>query len=114
MKIEKCENMKTVRLDRTHQEDVSEISQISTQTLLMISSQPTPHLSSMASSVPTSMQQPVSQSPRIHQASSSHMYNTNIASMNIKTKTDTKLAKIKYILSSLFLSFTKDKIRIKI
>ena len=69
MKIEKCENMKTVRLDRTHQEDVSEISQISTQTLLMISSQPTPHLSSMASSVPTSMQQPVSQSPRIHQAS---------------------------------------------
>ena len=30
MKIEKCENMKTVKLDRTHQEDVSEISEIST------------------------------------------------------------------------------------
>ena len=28
--------MKTVKLDRTHQEDLSEISQLLTQTLLMI------------------------------------------------------------------------------
>ena len=114
MKIEKCENMKTVKLDRTNQEDVSEISQILTQTLLMISSQPTPHLSSIAPSVPTSMQQPVSQSPKIHQASGRHMYYTNTGRTNIKTKTDTELANKKYLLSSLFLSFTKGKIRIKI
>ena len=77
--IKKYENKKTVTLDTIHQEDLSEISQRSTQTLLMIYSQPTLHLSSMASSVPTSMQQPVSQSSRIHQASSHHMYYTKEA-----------------------------------
>ena len=43
--IEKYENTKTAKLDRTHQEDLSEMSQLSTQTLLMIYSQPAPHLS---------------------------------------------------------------------
>ena len=117
--IKKYENMKRVTLNRIHQEDEiceikSEISQLSTQTLFMIYSQPTPHLHSMAPSVPTSMKQPVSWSPRIHQANGHHMYYTNKGSMNTKTKTDTKLAKMKYLLSSLFLPFTKDKIRIKI
>ena len=53
-------NVKTVKLDRIHQEDLSEISQLLTQTLLMICLQPTPHLSSMVPFVTTSMQQPVS------------------------------------------------------
>ena len=44
-KIEKYENMKTVKLDRTHQEDLSEISQLLTETSLIIYSQPTPHIS---------------------------------------------------------------------
>ena len=63
--MKKYENMKRVTLNRIHQEDEiceikSEISQLSTQTLFMIYSQPTPHLHSMAPSVPTSMKQPVS------------------------------------------------------
>ena len=52
--------MKTVKLERTHQEDLSKISQLLTQTLLMIYLQPTPDLSSMVPFVTTSMQQPVS------------------------------------------------------
>ena len=101
--IEKNENTKTVKLD------IGEITQLSTQTLLMIYSQPKPHLSSMASSNPTSMQQPVSWYPRINQPSGHHMNYTNKGSMNTKTKTDTKLAEIKYLLSSLFLPFMKTK-----
>ena len=50
--IVKFENMKTVKLDR--QEDLSEISQLSTQTWLIIYSQPAPHLSLVVSSAPTS------------------------------------------------------------
>ena len=53
----------------------------------------------MAPTVPTSMQQPVSRSPRIYQASGHHMYYTNKGSMKTKTETDAKLAKIKYLLS---------------
>ena len=53
-KIEKYENMKTVKLHRTHQEDLSEISQLLTETSLIIYSQPTPHISPMASPVPSS------------------------------------------------------------
>ena len=90
--IEKYENTKTVKLDRTHQEDLSEISQLLTQTLLMICLQPTPHLSSMVPFVTTSMQQPVSWSPRISQPSGHHMNCTNKGTMNTKTKTETKLA----------------------
>ena len=52
--------MKTVKLERTHQEDLSKISQLLTQTLLVIYLQITPHLSSMVPFVTTSMQQPVS------------------------------------------------------
>ena len=91
--IEKYENTKTVKLDRTHQEDLSEISQLLTQTLLMIYLQPTPHLSSMIPFITTSMQQPVSQSPRINQPSGHHMNCINKRTMNTKTKTVTKLAK---------------------
>ena len=69
--IEKYENTKTVKLDRTHQEDLSEISQLLTQKLLMIYLQPTPHLNSMVPFVTTSMQQPVSWFPRINQPSGS-------------------------------------------
>ena len=90
------------------------MSQLSTQTLLMIYSQPAPHLSSMIPSIPTSMQQPASRSPRINQPSGHQMNFTNKGSIKTKTKTNTKLTKIKYLLSSLFLSFTKGKIRIKI
>ena len=53
-KIEKYENAKTVKLDRAHQEDLSEISQLWTQTLLIIYSQSTSYLSHTASPVPTS------------------------------------------------------------
>ena len=86
-------NVKTVKLDRIHQEDLSEISQLLTQTLLMIYLQPTPHLSSMIPSATTSVQQPVSQSPRINQPSLHQMNCINKGTMNTKTKTDTKLAK---------------------
>ena len=51
---EKNENIKTVKFYRTHKEDLSEISQLSIQTLLIIYSKPTLHLSPMAPSVPTS------------------------------------------------------------
>ena len=85
--------MKTLKLDRTHQEDLSEISQLLTQTLLMIYLQPTSHLSSMIPFATTSMQQPVSQSPRINQPSRHQMNCINKGTMNTKTKTDTKLAK---------------------
>ena len=57
--IEKYENTKTVKLDRTHQEDLSKISQLLTQTLLMVYLQPTPNLSYTITFVTTSMQQPV-------------------------------------------------------
>ena len=53
-KIEKFENMKTVKLDRTHQEDLSEISQLLTETSLIIYSQPTSHISPTAPPVPSS------------------------------------------------------------
>ena len=85
--------MKKVKLDRTHQEDLSEISHLLTQTLLMIYLQPTPYLISMVPFVTTSMHQPVSRSPRINQPSGPHMNCTNEGSMNTKAKTDTKLAK---------------------
>ena len=85
--------MKTLKLDRTHQEDLSEISQLLTQTLLMIYLQPTPHLSSMIPFITTSMQQPVSQSSRINQPSGHHMNCISKRTMNTKTKSDTKLAK---------------------
>ena len=57
--IEKYENTKTVKLDRTHQEDLSKISQLLTQTLLMVYLQPTPNPSYTITFVTTSMQQPV-------------------------------------------------------
>ena len=65
--------MKAVKLYRTHQEDLSEISQLSAQTLY-----------------------------------------THYLFTATKIKADTKLDKIKNLLSSLFLPFSKDKIRIKI
>ena len=102
-----------VKLDRTHQEDLSEISQLSTQTLLIIYSEPTSHLKprgSICSHIPCNNQsvdlqnKPTKWSP----------HELHKGSINTKMKTDTKLAKIKYLLSSLFFSFSKDKIRIKI
>ena len=52
--------MKTVKLDRTHQEDLNEISQVSTQTLLIIYLQVTPHLSPLLPLFLHLIQQPFS------------------------------------------------------
>ena len=82
--IEKYENTKTVKLDRTHQEDLSETSQLSAQTLLIIYLQPTSHLSHTAFSVSRSHETTSQLIPRINQPSGHHMNYTNKRSINTR------------------------------
>ena len=85
-----------------------------TQTLLMIYSQPTPYLNPMAPLVPTLHATTSQLIPRINQPRGHLMNYTNTGSMDTKMKTDTKQAKIKYLVCNLFYPFLKDKIRIKV
>ena len=81
--------MKT-KVVRTHQEDLNEISQLSTLTLLLTYSQPTFYPSSTASLGPTSHATIDQLILKTNQPRGHYMSYLNTGSMNIKRKTGTK------------------------
>ena len=81
--------MKTVKLDRTHQEDLSEISTFNsniTHNLFTANTPSRPHNSPQSHISCTNQ----SVDPRTNQPRSQLTNYTNIGSMNTKMKTDTK------------------------